>query len=154
MKGVPTSEPLASMYWRKRTPPPAQIDPDRDGCGLLWLAPIVPAHAPEVEQLTGTVSRIMLEDGFEPMISLTLNERSIACVVSISYDRDVPGEDDRAMFCCHRLFKTVASQGYRPYRLGIHSMEEMQACNGYGTLLRAIKNAVAPAGILSAGRYQ
>ena len=42
LKGVPTSQPLASCYWRKKTPPPAQMDPDRDGCGLLWCAPVAP----------------------------------------------------------------------------------------------------------------
>ena len=29
MKGVPTEQTLASVYWRKRTPPPAHMDPDR-----------------------------------------------------------------------------------------------------------------------------
>ena len=34
MKGIPTDVPMASTYWRKRTPPPANPDPDRDGCGF------------------------------------------------------------------------------------------------------------------------
>ena len=42
MQGVPTDQPLASVYWRKRTPPPAEMDPDRDGCGLMWYSPVAP----------------------------------------------------------------------------------------------------------------
>ena len=33
---------MASAYWRKKTPPPADMDPDRDGCGLLWCSPVLP----------------------------------------------------------------------------------------------------------------
>src|SRR5262249_39909877 len=40
MKGEPTDRALASCYWRKRNPPPRKMDPDRDGCGLLWCAPV------------------------------------------------------------------------------------------------------------------
>src|SRR5205085_7738669 len=50
MKGIPTEHPLASTYWRKREAPPAQMDPDRDGCGLLWCSPVAPndgCHATE-----------------------------------------------------------------------------------------------------------
>ncbi len=39
MKGVPTDRPLRGAYWRKRNPPPAAMNPDRDRCGLLWLSP-------------------------------------------------------------------------------------------------------------------
>ncbi len=39
MQGVPTAQPLATAYWRKREPPPVEMNPDRDRCGLLWCAP-------------------------------------------------------------------------------------------------------------------
>src|SRR5262245_41264618 len=42
MKGIPTAQPLFSTYWRKRSAAPAQMDPDRDGCGLLWCSPVAP----------------------------------------------------------------------------------------------------------------
>jgi 4-cresol dehydrogenase (hydroxylating) len=155
LKGIPTNTPLGSTYWRKRTPIPAQMNPDRDGCGLLWFAPIVPADGRNVEALTSVVVKTMLEDGFEPMISLTLlTERAIACVISISFDRSVSGEDDRAMLCYHRLLKNVTSQGHHSYRLGIHSMAEMNVHDVYNTFLQKIKTTIDPAGILSAGRYQ
>ena len=155
MKGIPTNKPLESTYWRKRTPVPADMNPDRDGCGLLWYAPIVPAYGKDVEALSRVVVKTMLEDGFEPMISLTLlNERAIACVISISYDREVPGEDDRAMSCYRGLFRNVTSLGCRPYRLGVHSMAEMNMHDTYNEFLDSIKSTLDPAGILAPGRYQ
>src|ERR1022692_201825 len=123
MKGIPTEHPLASTYWRKRTPPPAVMDPDRDGCGLLWASPVAPASGHHASKLTALASGILLDRGFEPMISLTMiTERSLACVVSIAFDREMPGEDTRALECYGDLMRRLASGGYYPYRLGLPSM--------------------------------
>jgi len=155
MKGIPTEHPLASTYWRKRTPPAAQMDPDRDGCGLLWASPVAPADGPHARELTSLASEILLRHGFEPAISLTLiSERSLCCVISIAYDRDVPGEDARAMACHHDLLERLAARGYYSYRLGIQSMAQMSHASGYAALIDSIKNAVDPNGILAPGRYQ
>ena len=97
MKGVPTDAPMASAYWRKKSGIPADMDPDRDGCGLLWCSPVLPntgAHAIEVTRLA---TEVLLDHGFEPQMSISLaTERSAICVITISYDREVAGEDDRA----------------------------------------------------------
>ena len=52
MKGVPTESTLGSTYWRKRTPPSATPDPDRDRCGLLWCSPVVPSTGNDVRAVT------------------------------------------------------------------------------------------------------
>src|SRR5665213_2429073 len=98
MKGIPTEQPLASAYWRKKSAPPSAMDPDRDGCGLLWHAPIAPMEGHHVELVAEIATRILIEYGFEPSISMTLiTERAAACVISICYDRREPGQDDQAM---------------------------------------------------------
>lgn len=155
LKGLPTAQPLGSSYWRKRMAPPADMDPDRDGCGLLWFAPVVPATAADVEAVRAVIVEVLLESGFEPMISLTLlNGRAISCVTSISYDRAVEGEDERAMACYRRLVARVNAMGYYSYRLGVQSMSEIDRGDRYGELIGQIKDAVDPAGILSPGRYE
>ncbi|HEY4361364.1 MAG TPA: FAD-binding oxidoreductase [Bryobacteraceae bacterium] len=154
MKGEPTSQPLASTYWRKRTRPPSTMDPDRDGCGLLWCAPVAPAEGGHAKALATLASEILLRHGFEPMLSITLiTDRALICVVSITYDRDTPGEDQRALFCYDELQDQLARKNYVPYRLGIQSMRQMDARGSYGKFLGAIKSAADPAGILSPGRY-
>jgi 4-cresol dehydrogenase (hydroxylating) flavoprotein subunit len=154
MKGIPTSHPLASTYWRKRTPPPADMDPDRDGCGLLWCSPIAPADGAAAVRLAQDASEFMLQRGFEPQISLTMiSERALACVISIAFDREVPGEDDKAMGCYHDLLRRLRDSGYYPYRLGIASMEAGEQPGAYTELLRALKQVIDPEGILAPGRY-
>jgi 4-cresol dehydrogenase (hydroxylating) len=155
MQGVPTDQPLASAYWRKRTPPPANMDPDRDACGLMWVSPVAPAEGSHAVAMAGISSEILLRHGFEPMLSITLNtDRTIVCVISLTYDREVPGEDERAAQCCRELEKALATQGYLPYRLGIHSMELMNSGGAHERLASAIKKFVDPKNILAPGRYE
>jgi 4-cresol dehydrogenase (hydroxylating) len=155
MKGEPTSQPLASTYWRKRKPPPAEMNPDRDGCGLLWCSPLAPAEGGHAQTLATLASEVLLRHGFEPMLSITLiTERALICVISITYDREVPGEDQRAMLCYLDLQDELAAKGYVPYRLGIQSMHPMDAQGPYARFLAAIKRAADPAGILAPGRYE
>jgi len=63
LKGVPTGQPLASCYWRKKTPPPSQMDPDRDGCGLLWCAPVAPMEGEHAARMTQSPARFCWSTG-------------------------------------------------------------------------------------------
>jgi 4-cresol dehydrogenase (hydroxylating) len=155
MQGVPTAQPLKSCYWRKRGPVPEDMDPDRDRCGLLWIAPILPLRGDDAVRGSDIAIRTLLEYGFEPAISLTLlTERTIDSVISISYDRDVPGEDERARQCHDELLRRLTAAGYYPYRLGIQSMGLMREPNSYNRFLDQIRDAVDPNRILAPGRYE
>ncbi len=154
LQGVPTDRALASAYWRKRTRPPSNMDPDRDACGLMWCSPIAPATGSHATALAELSSRILLRHGFEPLLSITLNtDRSLICVISLTYDREVPGEDERAGLCFAELEAELSVNGYLPYRLGIQSMDQIRYRGAYALLLSAIKKFVDPAGILAPGRY-
>ena len=155
MKGVPTDSTLASTYWRKKDPAPSHMDPDRDGCGLLWCSPVAPntgAHATEVVELATT---ILLSHGFEPQISISVaTERSLICVIAISYDRGVEGQDARAFECYNALTQQLLARGYPPYRLNVCSMGYLDGQAGYASVLRSLKAALDPNGVLAPGRYE
>jgi 4-cresol dehydrogenase (hydroxylating) flavoprotein subunit len=154
MKGIPTDRPLRGAYWRKRSPPPAAMNPDRDRCGLLWLSPVAPSEGRHAVAMAEVSSRILLQHGFEPMLSFTLiTERAMICVISITYDRDEPGEDDRALACYEQLRVELGARGYLPYRLGIQSMASLATEGTYADFLEGIKRLADPAGILAPGRY-
>lgn len=154
MKGIPTDHPLASTYWRKRTPPPPDMDPDRDGCGLLWCSPVAPNDGAHAARLTALASELVLQHGFEPAISLTvIAERAIACIISLAYDREVPGEDQRALSCYRDLLQRLAQSGYHSYRLSVGAMSAMGPTGPYADLLQTIKQSIDPNGVLAPGRY-
>ena len=154
IKGIPTEKPMASCYWRKRGAVPANPDPDRDGCGLLWCAPVAPAEGESVLAMTRLAEDILLAHGFEPLISLTLTtDRAVTCVVSISYDRELEGEDQRAMECYRELLDRMTAAGFYSYRLGVQARQMLDPTTPYGRLLASIKNALDPQHILAPGRY-
>ena len=155
MKGVPTDHPLLSTYWRKRTPPPAEnMDPDRDGCGLIWCNSICPTEGAHARKVSQIATSIALQHGFEPAISITmLTERTLSNIISLTYDRAVPGEDARAFACYKALLAELAKQGYYPYRLAVGAMDAMQDGSDYNRLLLTLKQVLDPNHILSPGRY-
>lgn len=154
LQGVPTDQPLASAYWRKRTPPPAAMDPDMDGCGLLWCSPVAPATGPQAEELVALAGETLLRYGFEPAISLTMiTERSLACIISITYDRQAAGEDEKAWACYQELLRRLTDAGFPCYRMTSQSSADLPPSPGYDGVLRRIKRSLDPNQILAPGRY-
>jgi 4-cresol dehydrogenase (hydroxylating) len=154
LQGIPTDQPLASTYWRKRFPPPADMDPNQDGCGLLWCSPVAPADGAQAEELVALASEILLQYGFEPAISLTMiTERSLACVISITYDRHVAGEDEKASACHGELLRRLSDAGFYCYRMTSQSSAGLEASPGYDRVLRSLKRSLDPNQILAPGRY-
>jgi 4-cresol dehydrogenase (hydroxylating) len=154
LKGVPTSATLASAYWRKPIAPPTDPDPDRDGCGLLWCSPVMPNTGTAAREVTDVASRVLIQSGFEPQMSISIaSERLLICVITIGYDRDRDGEDDRATACFRRLLEEMLARGYPPYRLPVSAMDEVCGDSGFSRAVSAIKATLDPRGILAPGRY-
>ncbi len=130
------------------------MDPDRDGCGLLWCSPVLPNTGAHTLAVTRLVTEVLLDHGFEPQMSLSLaTERSIICVATISYDRDVAGEDQRALDCYRVLAGALVDRGYPPYRLPVGAMGYLDLSSAAGVVAR-LKSALDPNGVLAPGRYQ
>ena len=154
-QGIPTDAMIESVYWRKKPTGAATGNPNDDRCGLMWCAPISPTRGEYARRMVDITTETLRHYGFEPMISMTaLTERSLDNVVAIVFDRDVPGEDSRALQCHAELMSKLTDEGYFPYRLGIQSMDMLPSGDdGYYELRDALKAAIDPNSILSPGRY-
>jgi 4-cresol dehydrogenase (hydroxylating) len=154
--GVPTDEMLPSTYWRKPGAVPVSPDPNRDRCGLIWLAPVAPTRGESVMKIWNITRDLITGFGFEPAVSITLiTPRALDCVISISYDRDVIGEDERALQCQKELLLKLADAGFYPYRLGVQSMGILPAPTAsYMDLIKETKMLFDPNQILAPGRYE
>jgi 4-cresol dehydrogenase (hydroxylating) len=151
--GIPDDDSIRSVYWRKPTPPLGNLDPDRDRCGLIWHSPIVPFIGREVMTVLSSMEACLREHGFEPGLTVQcLTERAVYLVGSISYDRDVAGEDQRALACYEQMRAVLGEAGYPPYRLTIASMPNTRE-GDTSALLDALAAAFDPAQILAPGRY-
>ena len=105
--------------------------------------------------MTQLATERLLSWGFEPQISVSMaTERSLTCVIAISFDRSVPGEDQRALGCHSELTEQLVALGYPPYRLNVRSMGAVENCPAYAGVLGDIKAALDPNGVLAPGRYE
>jgi len=153
MKGIPTEHSLKSCYWRHRSVP-ADLNLDSGDCGLFWCAPVAPAEGGHTEAIARIAYDILLSGGFEPMLTITLlTERSASCVISLAYDRRIPGEDEKALACYQRLLGALTEKGYHSYRLGVQGMQQMSGGEGYNRFVQDIKASIDPNNVLSPGRY-
>jgi 4-cresol dehydrogenase (hydroxylating) flavoprotein subunit len=158
LKGQPSYHAMRSVYWRKRDVDSASIavediDPDRDHCGLLWSAPVCPAKGAEALRLAELVSNTLIAGGFEPFISFTLaSPRVLIGVISIIFDRNVPGEDERALSVNQQLQANLNAAGFPPYRLGVQSMYNHEY-HYQSPMLEGLEMVFDPKRCLSPGHY-
>ncbi|MDJ1131412.1 FAD-binding oxidoreductase [Streptomyces iconiensis] len=162
---APSETGLAMAYWRLRdTPghaalprlPPGGADLDRDGCGLIWVCPVVPLNGRHVAAAVDAVERVTQAHGFEANIGLnSVSERAVVATTALAYDRSVPGEDARAMRCDDELERQLNELGYPPYRMSTRSMEAPPlGDDDLPAVLGRLKHAMDPAGVLAPGRYE
>ncbi|HKC24069.1 MAG TPA: FAD-binding protein, partial [Thermoanaerobaculia bacterium] len=157
--GVPTARNLRSMYWRKKTDPVgffSAFDPHRHRCGVMWLHPTLPFSGEHVAYAVELMESSTAAHGFEPLIGMSApSGRLINVYLALVYDREVGGEDERAMECHDALMERLVAAGYPPYRLGVQSMRSVPPSGTpYDDTLRALKAALDPNAILAPGRYE
>jgi 4-cresol dehydrogenase (hydroxylating) len=157
MKGSPSEVALSLAYWRNRrmAAPASDINPARDNCGLMWFAPIIPMTPGAVQAFRAVIEPILARHGLETCITLTaVNERCFDCTLPILFDKDDAGERARAEACYAELSEKCAEAGFIPYRLGLQSMpDESAADDVFWGVVRKLKSALDPQGIVSPGRY-
>ncbi len=153
--GVPSDTNIKSTYWRKKNKIPSQMDPDRDGCGVIWLCPILPFDGQQIVNALQIIESTVKSYQFEPNIAIEcISARSIRMFIAIMYDREVAGEDKRAIECHDKLLQLLIQEGHIPYRLGIQSMNSLPlAQDDYGKLISTLKRGLDPNNILAPGRY-
>jgi 4-cresol dehydrogenase (hydroxylating) flavoprotein subunit len=152
-----TADDLLSVYWRKSQAPTRGIDadPDRDRCGVLFVCPVVPLLGREIQKVVRLISKHTIQRGFEPSITLrTFNERCAELITLLTFDREVPSEDQRALECHDSLVRMLVNSGYIPYRLTLSGMELLPSgSDDTVEVTGRIKRALDPGGLFSRGRY-
>jgi 4-cresol dehydrogenase (hydroxylating) len=154
--GMPNNDNVRSLYMEKPfAVSDGDFDPNRDRCGAIWLCPEIPFDGVTVANVIGSCEKIMRSSGYDPVIGMSaLTPRTLRIFISIFYDRDKSGEDDRAMRCNDQLLEALSAAGMFPFRLGVHSMHAAnQAAGACWDLIRQIKESLDPNHILSPGRY-
>lgn len=157
MDGIPDDVALRLPYWKSGAPLPDDLTRDlRNGDrGLIWYSPLVPMTPDAVLAFEEMVTRVCLQHGFEPLITLTsLSDRCFDSSVPLLFDPRVPDEKNRAELCYRTLFDEGRKLGMVPYRMGSQSFHLLDAQDDPGLVVgRHLKRLLDPDNIISPGRY-
>lgn len=156
LRGVPTEHFLRHAYMKVPKPPPgADIDPTRDGVGLIWLAPAVPFTSGHVDAVRDLGRRLYREHGFDDYLALIMvNPRTVVALFSIYYDREDEAEVTRAQELYATLRDACLERGYQQYRTSaVGSRRVLDCAPEVRAFADRLKAAVDPAGVLAPGRY-
>jgi 4-cresol dehydrogenase (hydroxylating) len=144
---------LRCAYWRKPFAMPTQPDLDRDRCGVVWLAPVVPQQAQALAGLLAQLEATTLTHGLEPAMALRAGRVGAPrLILGLFYDRDRVGADNQVLACRAALQAVLHSAGLHCYR---HTVLDPSASADptTQTLMAALKRQFDPYNILAPGRY-
>jgi 4-cresol dehydrogenase (hydroxylating) flavoprotein subunit len=156
LKGEPGEDVLALAYFKnKERQPRENLDPVRDECGLIWFAPILPARGSEIQGFVNDVKGICLRNRLETAVLLIQsNPRTSIVLIPLFYDKKNADESGRAQTTYDELCDLLTTCKYEQYRCSTPQMERILNSNpSYKHLMKAIKKALDPNGIIAPGRY-
>ncbi|MBI5256434.1 MAG: FAD-binding oxidoreductase [Burkholderiales bacterium] len=155
-RGIPTDEFVRQAYFKShKEKPSTDIDPARDGCGFVWIGPVVPFTSEHVMKALA-LSRLVFEKyEFDFFVEVIVESpRSVIVLVGVFYDQKDAVDSARARDWYHEARDTYIAAGYPPYRATTMSMPDAMDTNlPAKALLAQLKAALDPQNLIAPGRY-
>jgi 4-cresol dehydrogenase (hydroxylating) len=156
LQGVPSEFVVRFAYFKSRqVRPGSDVNPARDGCGLIWFGPVAPLTGNHVNRVLELCRPAFREHGFDFSVSvIVVNPRSAVLLMQIFYDKADPTETMRAKVLYEDLCRLTVRAGYQQYRTNVANMNQLlEPFPQYQRFLDSMKWAVDPFGTLAPGRY-
>jgi 4-cresol dehydrogenase (hydroxylating) len=108
-----------------------------------------------VREYVALVRRVCARHGMPPLITMTsLSDRLLDGTVPLLFDRMNDAATARAEACYRALFDEGRREGFLPYRVSSQNMHLIvDREQPFWHMVRQLKRAADPAGILAPGRY-
>lgn len=155
-KGIPSELFVKHAYFKAAAARPRGVaDPVKDGCGLIWFAPILPFTSAHVANMYRIVEPLFEKYNCDSYRALLVrNERTLIALMCLQYRRDVAGDEQRVLDLYTRLQSAVAAAGYQCYRSAVTGMGEIYGQSpALADLVGRIKSVLDPRDILAPGAY-
>ena len=156
LKGIPGEYIVGFAYFKcRKERPTANVDPARDGAGLMWLAVLSPMTGSHTKHLLELCEPVCHKHGFDLSTTfIMVNPRSVLSLIEIFYDKQSPEESTRARTLYDELAEATISAGFQQYRTSVaYSDRILQAAPEFQRLADAMKSAVDPLNTIAPGRY-
>jgi 4-cresol dehydrogenase (hydroxylating) len=145
--GQPTNAGIQFLLDNKK------VDHSPEGFLLCTpLAPLAGASALIYNEIVKTHAT-----KFDVRLAITLNiitEQILEAVISVHFDRKNLAERDRAHACVKEMTSAFSNLGFYPYRLNIDQMCDVLGQSPHHQVVKLIKTALDPKGIIAPGRYE
>lgn len=155
-RGIPTDEFVRQAYFKSHQhKPDTDVDPARDGCGLVWVGPVVPFTSEHVMKALALTKQIFDKHEFDFFVEVIVESaRSVILLVGVFYDKHSAAESARALAWYHEAREAYVAQGYPPYRATLMSMASALDANPQAkAVVASIKRALDPDNLIAPGRY-
>lgn len=133
LMGKPSNVALKLAYWKNENKDlvmQESLNPNRDGCGLIWYAPLVELKAESVQSYVQFVQSISKKHQFNSLITLTtIDDLCFDSTIPILFNQNDPLDVKRAKEYYQDLLGQGQKLGFIPYRLNIQSQEEFSIQN-------------------------
>ena len=156
LEGKPSTMALPLAYLKNSMKPTGtELNPDRDGSGLIWFAPLVPLEPAIVRDFAQEAVRICLLNNMDPLITLTtISDRCFDATIPLLFNKQNIEERNLARRCFEQLIELARVMGIFPYRLDIDHGHLIQSEEFTSSQIsRAIKMALDPKNLIAPGRY-
>ena len=153
--GNPSDYFVRHAYFKSSLSKPEFSDPDRDNCGLIWFAPIVPMTGRHVDELLRICRPLFEKYEFDFYVALLVqNARSMIVLMSIFFRKEDNEQAAQAKALYSALSDAVFRAGFQQYRMGVNGMLQLRETSpAFIHFLHQIKMGVDPNDILAPGKY-
>ncbi len=155
-RGIPTDEFVRQAYFKShQKKPDSDVDPARDGCGLVWIGPVVPFTSGHVMKALSVTKQIFDKHEFDFFVEVIVESaRSVILLVGVFYDKRDAADSARALAWYHEAREAYVDHGYPPYRATSMSMASALDANPQAkAFVASLKQAVDPHNLIAPGRY-
>jgi 4-cresol dehydrogenase (hydroxylating) flavoprotein subunit len=154
LRGRSDGANLTSCYWAKPSLGTAPLNPDRDRCGFLWLCPAMPFESDALATLARLAGEAVSAHGiFVAVGAEAVTPRALLGYVSLAWDRDEQGADERAMAAHDGMLDGMLAAGLAPYRCALPTRKRMPPAAGdWNAVAARLRAALDPGGRFGAGR--
>jgi len=158
LQGVPSNDALMSSYWDICNIDENPQAPEAKEYGFLYITPLFPNTSADIARYIAIYQDLCAQFETEPAMTLNyLNQNSIEAVITTSFEKGNPFAVKKAHNFKDALLKSLASEGYLPYRLDVDSMPKFFANfeeqSAWDKTLLKIKDALDPQNLLAPRRY-
>lgn len=158
VSGAPHSASVPMAYYGTNLPKssPMDLNPDKDGCGLIWFAPLLPMKGSSVIKCIHAIQLVLSKHNMRFAMTLTnLSNYCFDIVVPLLFDVNNISEVTNAHDCYKNLFHTCKQLGFIPYRIpnGFIELLDENNTDTWRKLGKSIKNTIDPEGIFAPGKY-